>query len=472
MQMILDTAQSIPGTRQLIATHFRCPEELLPEFRLNRPLAGAPGFFRIGEDLRCFGQSSSCTPAPEVSHGLADVAEHIEISDSSVTLPFDPAQVISNLRNERYIATMSRTARTIAGGGLVRQLYYRLRPLLSVPVRKHLQRLYLRHWNRIPFPQWPVDRTVENLFERFLILAIKSNNLQRVPFIWFWPDAAPSATIVTHDVETSKGRDFCSQLMDMNDFYGVKSSFQVVPESRYSVPDTYLANIHERGFEVAVHDLNHDGLLFADKTEFVRRSAEINRYGRQWNAKGFRSGILYRNTDWYEGLEFLYDMSIPNVAHLDPQRGGCCTVFPFFVGDLVELPLTTIQDYSLFHILKDHSISLWQEQTRLILQKHGLISFLVHPDYIISEKEQAVYRQLLAYIQAQQAAGQTWIALPREVAAWWRLRNNLTLVKSRNGWKIEGDGAERARVAYASVIDGALHYEVVRPNMDTPQPVE
>jgi hypothetical protein len=28
-------------------------------------------------------------------------------------------------------------------------------------------------------------------------------------------------------------------------------------------------------------------------------------------------------------LCFAYDMSIPNVAHLDPQRGGCCTIMPF-----------------------------------------------------------------------------------------------------------------------------------------------
>ena len=53
-------------------------------------------------------------------------------------------------------------------------------------------------------------------------------------------------------------------------------------------------------------------------------------------------------------------MSVPNVAHLEPQRGGCCTVMPYFVGDVLELPLTTIQDYSLFHILGDYSTTLWK----------------------------------------------------------------------------------------------------------------
>ena len=35
---------------------------------------------------------------------------------------------------------------------------------------------------------------------------------------------------------------------------------------------------------------------------------------------------------------------------------------PYFIGNILELPLTTIQDYSLFHILGDYSISLWQQQ--------------------------------------------------------------------------------------------------------------
>jgi len=45
------------------------------------------------------------------------------------------------------------------------------------------------------------------------------------------------------------------------------------------------------------------------------------------------------------------NMSVPNVGHLDAQLGGCCTVMPFYIGDILELPLTTTQDYSLFNIL-------------------------------------------------------------------------------------------------------------------------
>jgi len=71
---------------------------------------------------------------------------------------------------------------------------------------------------------------------------------------------------------------------------------------------------------------------------------------------------MYRNQDWYDSFDFSYDMSAPNVAHLDPMRGGCCTVMPYFIGKILELPVTTSQDYTLFHMLNDYSIDLWKQQ--------------------------------------------------------------------------------------------------------------
>ena len=120
--------------------------------------------------------------------------------------------------------------------------------------------------------------------------------------------------------------------------------------------------LRARGFEVNLHDLNHDGHLFADQDAFLRHARRINDYAPEFGCRGFRSGAMYREQDWFEAFEFSYDMSVPNVAHLEPQRGGCCTVMPYFIGDLLELPLTTAQDYSLFHILGDYSTTLWKEQ--------------------------------------------------------------------------------------------------------------
>jgi hypothetical protein len=247
--------------------------------------------------------------------------------------------------------------------------------------------------------------------------------------------------------------------MDINDSAQVKASFQIVPEQRYPVPESFLSEIRQRGFEINVHDLNHDGNLYRERKMFLDRVQRINQYGKQFRAVGFRSGALYRNLDWYDSLDFSYDLSVPNVGHLEAQRGGCCTVMPFFIGKILQLPLTTTQDYSLFEILRTYSIDLWKKQTDLILEKHGLLSFIVHPDYIIEKKSQDTYKSLLEYIVQMRSDGKIWVALPREVNNWWRQRRQMKLV-SRNGeWSITGTGSERAKIAYA-VIDGdKISYE-------------
>lgn len=446
---------------RLLTDHFRCPEEFV-NLSVSPSQSHDAGFFRFGSDAICYGRCSTGPIAQSASELLYDALGAVKHNTASVELPFDPIQVVTNLRHERYHLGQSSGKSAGASSHLTRKLYYRFRPLLSVRLRKHLQRIYLGGWEKIVFPHWPVDTTVENIQERLLILSMQSRGLKRIPFIWFWPNGAPSCTSVTHDVETAAGWDFCSQLMDMDDSFGIKAAFQVVPEQRYTVQQAGLDAMKERGFEVNVHDLNHDGNLLSDHEEFLRRVVEINRYGGLFGAQGFRAAVLYRNLDWYEALEFSYDMSVPNVAHLDPQRGGCCTVFPFFNGNMIELPVTMSQDYTIINILKDYSIELWKKQIALIRQKHGLMQMIVHPDYILNEAARRVCADLLGYLSDLRAKGETWIALPGEVAAWWRLRSQMQLVHDEKSWKIEGEGCESASVAYATLVDGQLSYEFDR----------
>jgi hypothetical protein len=265
---------------------------------------------------------------------------------------------------------------------------------------------------------------------------------------------------MTHDVETSAGRDFTFKLMDLDDSYGIKASFQVIPEKRYEVPDEYVREIRSRGCEFNIHDLNHDGHLYRERAEFVRRAARINGYIHRYDARGFRAGAMYRNQEWYEVFDFSYDMSVPNVAHLEPMRGGCCTVMPYFIGKIVELPLTAAQDYSLFHILKDYSIDLWKQQLALIRERNGLMSFIAHPDYLIERRARNVYESLVDYLRQMVTREKIWAVLPGDVDRWWRARSQMRLVSRGNEWEIVGPEKERARLAYA-VLDGdRLVYEL------------
>jgi hypothetical protein len=150
------------------------------------------------------------------------------------------------------------------------------------------------------------------------------------------------------------------------------------------------------------------------------------------------------------------------LARPDPQPGGCCTVLPYFIGKILELQVTTTRDYSLFQILHDYAIRLWKQQISLIREKHGVVSFIIHPDYILSAAARRVYAELLGYLSQLRSEGETWIALPREVAAWWRLRSELNLVNVGGSWCIEGRGSERARIAYAVLLNDTLSHQVDR----------
>jgi len=126
----------------------------------------------------------------------------------------------------------------------------------------------------------------------------------------------------------------------------------------------------------------------------------------------------------------------------------------------LELPLTTTQDYMLFHLLGEHSIELWKRQVELILEKNGLVSFIVHPDYVMHGDFMSVYKNLLNYLQELRDARGVWVTLPSEVDRWWRQRSKMQLVASGDEWRIEGDGAECATVAYATNAGGKLVYEM------------
>jgi hypothetical protein len=417
------------------------------------------GFFQFGKNNVCYG-ISQCGVAASVAGSLQfDASKDVHSDGEAVTLPFDFVEVIENLRRERYRQRLTGSS-AFGESTAARNFYYLVRGLLPVSVRRKVQRLYFREWRNLTFPHWPVDFTVDSLHEEILRLLMELSGIKRIPFIWFWPEAASCCLILTHDVETLAGRDFTTQLMDLDESYGFKASFEVVPEERYEVPDQLLQEIQSRGFEFNVHDLNHDGGLYRDRQEFSRRAARINGYAHQFGARGFRAGSMYRNQDWYDEFEFSYDMSVPNVAHLDPMRGGCCTVMPYFIGDILELPVTTTQDYSLFYILKDYSISLWKQQLGLISGRHGLISIISHPDYLIDRRARSVYESLLDHLRQMTLGGQVWAALPRDVDLWWRARREMKLVQRGNEWEIAGPGQERARVAYASIENGHLVYEL------------
>ena len=273
---------------QTLLDYYRISVDSLGDISLTASsMSSDIGFFQFGEKSICYGRCQSGVAAAVAGSGAFDASKSVRRDGSTIQLPFDFTEVVDNLRLERYRQKKFQGMERFAVSEPVRQLYYLIRGCLPVSVRRQLQRAYFLDWKRLSFPAWPVDFTVDTLHEEFLRLLMETRGVKKVPFIWFWPEGAPNCLIMTHDVETSAGRDFAFKLMDLDDSYGIKASFQVIPEKRYEVTDEYVRDIRSHGCEFNIHDLNHDGHLYRERAEFVRRAARINGYMHRYGSRGF-----------------------------------------------------------------------------------------------------------------------------------------------------------------------------------------
>ena len=267
-----------------LTQYYRCPDAY-SRFALRETPSPTSGYFVFGQGATCYGKLA-CQTAQVPGDALHDAKNDAVIEDGKAYLTFDPSEVVENLRRERYVEEWRH-----GFSSALAKMYYFVRPALPVGVRKHLQRFHLRGWEELSFPLWPVDCSVDNLLEELMLLSLRASGVERIPFVWFWPEGTSSCAIMTHDVESKVGRDFCPTLMDIDDSYGIKASFQIIPEDRYSVNPDFLESIRQRQFEVVVHDLNHDGHLYKNREQFLERTARINSYGKEYGAEGSAPGF-------------------------------------------------------------------------------------------------------------------------------------------------------------------------------------
>ncbi len=243
-----------------------------------------------------------------------------------------------------------------------------------------------------------------------------------------WPDGKKFAVVLTHDVEGPLGVAKCRQLMELEKKLGFRSAFNFIPEGDYRVSRELRQELTQNGFEVGVHDLNHDGKLYRSREEFAAKAKRINEYFKEWGACGFRSGFMHHNLEWAHDLDMKYDGSTFDTDPFEPQPDGANTIFPFWVSSpnrpgYVELPYTLPQDFTTFIILEEQGPEIWLKKLDWIAQKGGMVLVNVHPDYLnFGEKKSRAWEFPAAWYEnflkqvADRYAGQYWHVLPREMA--------------------------------------------------------
>jgi len=362
-------------------------------------------------------------------------------SNGGTILPFDPDEAIANLRSERYLRLNGSQPRSLTAGQ--RRAYYAIRPMLPRGVQISLRRAFSRIQARTAFPRWPVEPSVHDLVDLVLQRAADAAG-QSVPYIAPWPHGRSWALVLTHDVETSHGRDAIERVRAVEEAAGYRSAWNLVPE-RYPVPDDLVEHLKAAGCEVGVHGLRHDGRDLERWDTPDGRVREMQRWARRWGAVGFRSPATHRIWEAMPKLGFAYDSSYPDADPYEPMAGGCCSWLPFFNEDMVELPITLIQDHTLFVILRRDE-SLWREKVGYLRARGGMALAIVHPDYMLEDGRLDAYGRLLNAFHDDPSA---WTPLPCEVADWWRRRAATSLALIDGRWQASGPAAREIEISAA-----------------------
>ena len=361
-----------------------------------------------------------------------------------VLLPFDPGEVMRCLWSESYTRLGPRAATRRAAREIALRCYYLARPLVPRKLQMRLRRSLASRQTTPAFPAWPLETGLHDMYDWLLALAAEVAGAP-VPWIRPWPDGADWAFVLTHDVETARGRDDLEVLRAPERSHGYRSSWNFVPE-RYTVPKTTVDGLLGEGCEVGVHGLKHDGKDLASSRMLARRLPAMHAYARQWGAVGFRSPATQRGWALMPSLGFDYDSSYTDTDPYEPQPGGCCTYLPFFNKGLVELPITLPQDHTLFEVLGHSDGSTWLEKSRELRRRGGMVLVLSHPDYATGAAL-AAWHALLDEFAGDRSA---WQALPREVSEWWRERAASTPCLHDGQWTVSGPAAGRARLQYST----------------------
>ena len=318
--------------------------------------------------------------------------------------------------------------------------YYIIRRLIPEQLRHRLNSAAIRVRRKRDFPSWPSESTLVTYWRQWLQVSLAQLHLDDGWHIAFWPLGFKCGIVLTHDVENTAGMRRMERMADLEERYNFRSAWNL-PLAQFDIDWNLVERLKRRGFEFGAHGLCHDGRLFRSRANFRKLAPVLARLASLHELKGFRAPSTLRRIEWISQLPFDFDCSFADSDPYEPQSGGTCSLFPFFLGEMVELPYTLPQDHTLIHLLRRKPLPVWEAKAQWIESLGGMILTLIHPDYCGSGRNLDDYEGLLKQLNDLPSA---WRALPSEVATWWRQRDQLKLTVEGDFPVIEGLAAERA----------------------------
>jgi hypothetical protein len=335
---------------------------------------------------------------------------------------------------ERYLAENERRPSAALGA------YYRVKQFIPIPIRHRINSFAIKARGPLDFPNWPCETALTEFWREWLMQALKVVGCEDGWHIGFWPNRARCAIVLTHDVESRVGFDRIERIADIEEKYDFRSAWNL-PLAQYPIDWARLEQIRARGFELGAHGLCHDGRLFRSEGDFAELEPILSQLAQEHSLRGFRAPSTLRRAEWIATMPFDFDSSFSDTDPYEPQPGGTCSLFPFHLGRLIELPYTLPQDHTLIHLLRRDPLQMWTLKADWIASLGGMILTLTHPDYTGIGHHLTQYEELLKRFRDIENA---WISTPSRVAEWWRRRSDMRLFFEKGEPEIQGDDTSGA----------------------------
>jgi len=222
-----------------------------------------------------------------------------------------------------------------------------------------------------------------------------------------WDKDKKAALCLTHDVDYFEDYQNIDYIVDMEQRFNFKSSFNFLTSWDYKIEKQVLRRLLNNGFEIGLHGDTHDiAFGYRNKEKIITTLKKaLDKLGVE--VTGFRAptlAITTRALEVLEELKFKYDTSI-----LVYQVVIC---FPYqYPGlNIWEFPLT-LQDDFLFrerNLTQGKGFEFTREIIASIVKLGGLVVLNLHPQ--ISKAHSLFYERLLHFISQQK---DIWQVTPR-----------------------------------------------------------
>ncbi len=280
-----------------------------------------------------------------------------------------------------------------------------------IPYRIFLNKLALAvtPQKKSHFPSWPIEITVE--FLRWLMRACYERLYSAVIKKKIW-EKGKYCVVFSHDVDTLDGFRNIPLFLPIEKERGIVSTWNIVGHY-YPIDTALLTHLLASGHEIGLHDFNHDNKTpFLPLSEIRARFDACLTFIKKYSVTGYRSSSLLTSEKLFDVLPnfFAYDSSVADTENSIPgsTARGCCSVFPYRKGRMLEIPLTVPMDSTLifYRYTPQEIYNLWVKKISFIRRVSGLAVITTHTESHFSGNQEMlrIYGKIIDYIRSDKDA--------------------------------------------------------------------